>query len=131
MHLQNIAAAGIWVVLLGAILAPITRANAQAASTFQDSCRNIAIAGNTLSAECRRIDGSFARTSILLRGVANNDGTLTLVNLGSPSSFQNSCSNIQITGVTLTAACRRMNGSSRDSSILLPGIGNDNGVLRY
>jgi hypothetical protein len=61
-HLPNIAAAGIAVVLSGTMLAPITRANAQAASTFQNSCRNITIAGNTLSAECRRMDGSFTQT---------------------------------------------------------------------
>jgi hypothetical protein len=130
-HLPNVAAAGIAIVLLGTVSAPITRANAQAPSTFQNSCRNLTIAGNTLAAECRRIDGSFAQTSILLRGIANNDGTLTIVGLGSQSSFQNSCSNIQITGITLTATCRRMNGSSNNSSILLPGIGNDNGVLKY
>jgi hypothetical protein len=130
-RLPNIAVTGIAVVLVATIAGPVNRANAQAPSSFQNSCRNISIAGSTLSAECRRINGSFAQTSILLRGIANIDGRLTAGNLNTASSFQDSCSNIQITGVTLTAACRRMNGSFQNSSILLPGIHNRDGVLKY
>ena len=46
------------------------------ASTFQQSCTQIAVAGNILSASCRRIDGSYVATSIPIFGVENIDGTL-------------------------------------------------------
>jgi tetratricopeptide (TPR) repeat protein len=46
------------------------------ASTFQQSCTQIAVAGNILSASCRRIDGSSVATSIPIFGVENIDGTL-------------------------------------------------------
>lgn len=47
------------------------------ASSFQLSCTNIFIAGNTLVASCRRINGSYNTTSILIPGIHNIDGILT------------------------------------------------------
>jgi hypothetical protein len=46
------------------------------ASTFQDSCGDIEVAGKILSARCRRIDGGFTRTSIPIPGIENIDGDL-------------------------------------------------------
>jgi hypothetical protein len=46
------------------------------ASTFQDSCNDIEVAGKMLSARCRRIDGGFTRTSIPIPGIENIDGDL-------------------------------------------------------
>ena len=47
------------------------------ASNFQDSCRDIVVAGNTLTALCRRDDGGFVRTSIPVPGlVVDSDGDL-------------------------------------------------------
>jgi hypothetical protein len=98
------------------------------ASSFQQSCNNIQVAGSTLSASCRRVDGSSNNTSILIRGLANNNGVLQFTGTGQ-SSFQDSCSDISVAGSTLSANCRKMDGSFNRTSILIPGIANNNGVL--
>jgi hypothetical protein len=46
------------------------------ASTFQDACEDIEVAGKVLSAKCRRIDGGFSKTSIVIPGIENGDGNL-------------------------------------------------------
>lgn len=45
-------------------------------SSYQSSCRNISVAGATLTASCRRRNGTYNPTSILIRGIYNNDGNL-------------------------------------------------------
>lgn len=111
-----------------AIVCAAGYARAQSASSFQQSCNNIQVSGSTLSASCRRVDGSFNNTSILIRGIANNDGRLQVTGTG-PSSFQDSCSDISVAGSTLSANCRKMDGSFNRTSILIPGIANNNGNL--
>ncbi|MCC5666707.1 CVNH domain-containing protein [Nostoc sp. CHAB 5784] len=101
-------------------------------STYQNSCRNIGAAGATLTASCRRRNGSFNRTSILIRGIDNIDGNLRYSSRPTAaSSYQASCRNIGVTGATLTASCRRRNGTFNRTSILIRGIDNINGNLRY
>jgi hypothetical protein len=104
---------------------------AQAPSSYQNSCSNISIAGATLVATCRRIDGSNNQSSIVLQGIENIDGRLEFTQPGQTASFQSSCNNIQVAGATLMATCRRINGSYVDTAIPIPGISNINGVLRY
>jgi hypothetical protein len=50
-----------------------------------------------------------------------------------PSSFQNSCSVISVGsgGNTLEAWCNQSGGAANKTSILIPGIANNNGVLVY
>ncbi|MEH2394209.1 MAG: hypothetical protein V7K21_21935 [Nostoc sp.] len=47
-----------------------------------------------------------------------------------PSSYPAFCRNIGVAGATLTASCRRINGTYNSTSILIKGI-YKNGVLRY
>ena len=66
----------------GAILAtmPVETAFAKATdpSTYQDSCTGTSVSGATLTAVCRKKDGSFnTKTSILVRGIDNVNGKLT------------------------------------------------------
>jgi hypothetical protein len=128
---------GPWLKIRGLFLAlclPIAgagAAHAQSASSFQMSCDHIGVAGATLFANCRRINGSFNRTSILLPGVQNINGNLRFNGMDQPSTFQNSCAGIGIAGSTLFAHCRRIDGSFNRASILVPGIANIDGVLRY
>lgn len=106
-------------------------------STFQYSCSNIdfAYSGNdaAVTAVCLRRDGSPNKTQVLIKGISNQDGKL--VQGSGPSSFQQSCGNIQIEVdgpyVTLSALCRTMSGSSNETSIPLEGISNQNGNLTY
>ena len=99
-------------------------------SSYPASCRNISISGATLTASCRRIDGTYNKTSILLQGIANTNGVLT-ADPGQAASFQNSCRQIEVAGATLTASCRRIDGTYNNTSFLIPGIANINGVLQY
>jgi hypothetical protein len=108
-----------------------TPTGAQQASTFQNSCRNIRVAGNTLSATCLRANLTRNNTSILIRGIDNINGVLIAGNINNLSTYQNSCRNIQIYGITLVARCQRRNGTFNLTSVFVPGINNINGNLTY
>jgi hypothetical protein len=122
-------AAGIICIGAGCAIAP--SADAQGYSTFQSSCGNIGIDGDTVFAVCRRVDGSPHRTSIMLQGIENIDGQLQFTGPGRPASFQDTCHHIRIVGSTVWAECRRVDGSYRLTSINLPGIANNDGHLQY
>jgi hypothetical protein len=47
-----------------------------------------------------------------------------------PSSFQKSCTNITVSGATLQANCRKVDGTWDSTSIEIMGIENINGVLK-
>jgi CVNH domain len=106
-------------------------AHAVSPSSYQSSCRNIRISSDLLSASCRTIAGSYRNSSIRIQGIENRDGYLYFTRLGVASSYQRSCRNIGIAGATLTASCRRINGTYRGTSIFIPGIKNINGDLSY
>jgi hypothetical protein len=82
-----------------------------------------------LTAECKRMDGSWNRTAIQIDGTENINGNLKLTG-ATPSSYQRSCRDIGANGDVLFATCRRIDGSWTASEILLPGIANIDGVLR-
>ncbi|KAF3883840.1 MULTISPECIES: mannose-binding lectin [Nostocales] len=103
-----------------------------APSSYQESCENMSVAGDILTAYCRRMDGTYNHTSILIRGICNDNGVLRYdSDPTTNSSYQESCENITIAGDILTAYCRRMDGTYNYTSIAIRGISNDNGVLRY
>jgi hypothetical protein len=128
LRLLTFAAGALCVVAGCAVVPP---ADAQSSSTYQNSCGNIFIEGATLVATCRRVDGSFHQTSIMLEGIENIDGQLQFTQPGQPASFQNSCRNIRVAGSTLTAICRRTDGSYEPTSLDTLGISNIDGHLRY
>jgi hypothetical protein len=104
------------------------------ASSFAGSCKNIQVTRDTLSADCYRADGStLNRSSILIKGIRNVEGDLKFFSMDEPSSFQNSCGQINVGsgGNTLEAWCNQSGGAANKTSILIPGIGNNNGVLVY
>lgn len=100
-------------------------------SNFQNSCDNISIRGNILYATCNSLTGQSRQTSIVLMGIENINGKLRITDINQPSSFPNSCTNISIDGNELSASCRKLNGQSRQTSIVLNGIENINGILEY
>jgi xanthine dehydrogenase molybdopterin-binding subunit B len=118
-------------VLLALACAAPGGAQAQSLSSYQQSCNQIGVAGDTLFANCRRMDGGFTRTSIAIPGVSNNDGVLQFDGMRAPSTFQNSCNHIGVAGSTLFANCRRMDGGFNRTSIAIPGVANIDGRLRY
>lgn len=101
-------------------------------ASFQDSCRDISVYGNTLSARCRTERGAYIATSIEVRGITNVNGVLEYLREGrGRSTYQETCNNIRISGATLNARCRREDNSYNSTSIYLRDIVNNNGRLEY
>jgi len=122
---------------IAAILAAVAGTPALAASSFQQTCSNIffAYSGNepAIDATCLRANGTPNHTSLILKGIGNNNGTLVQGGSGN-STFQESCGNILIvvespTEVALTAFCRTGSGASNRTMLPLNNISNQNGVL--
>jgi hypothetical protein len=67
LRLLTFAAGALCVVAGRPVVPP---ADAQNSSTYQNSCGNLFIEGATLVATCRRVDGSFHQTFIMLEDVA-------------------------------------------------------------
>lgn len=120
-----------------AALMALAAVPALAASTFQNTCSNIEFAYQgsdaALTATCLRANGTPNASSLLIKGIGNNNGQL--VKTSGASTFQQSCGNIQILvsgpNVTLSALCRTTSGASNATSIALDGISNNNGSLTY
>src|ERR1700733_14907780 len=122
-NLSILAASVLCLGISGLLSSP---AHAQSPSTYPSSCHHIGMSGATLVAVCRRVDGSFNQTSIVLQGIENIDGQLQFTQPGQPASFQDSCRHIRIVGSTLVATCRRAGGRYQRTSIAVPGIANVN-----
>lgn len=105
-------------------------ADAQDAS-YQSSCNRVSVTGATLQAVCRRLDGSRQPTSIVLQGIENADGQLQFTQPGQPATFQSSCRHARVTGATLSARCRRLDGSYQSTSVVIQGLVNVDGTLAY
>jgi hypothetical protein len=63
-------------IVFAALLSTFGAANAQSVSTYDASCRHIGVAGKTLFAHCRRIDGAFRQTTLPIAGIENRNGAL-------------------------------------------------------
>lgn len=107
-----------------------------AASTFQNTCSNIAFqyasdGGAQIAAVCLKANGMPNATTIAMPPIGNNNGTLEMG--GTAATFQMSCGNItlaaEVDGVTLYANCRTTSGEFNESSIAIPGINNSDGTL--
>lgn len=109
-----------------------------ASSSFQNSCSNIkwSVSENGLrvSAQCQTQNGAYNATSILVRGLSNENGRL-VITPGESTSFQHSCRSININPytnqVTLSAICKTRTGSDNQTDIELTNIENRNGKLVY
>ncbi|WP_110973024.1 mannose-binding lectin [Pseudomonas huaxiensis] len=122
---------------MSALLSLALMAPAQAApSTFQNSCRNIELQTDSnevsIHAECRTRSGDYNATAIELVGVSNEYGTLRGRG-DAPSSFQNSCRNVQLRynpqEVDIAAICEDGKGGEKNTSITLHDIENNDGNL--
>jgi len=109
---------------------------ANANSTFPYTCSNTSFQYTstglaTIQSTCLQSNGMPHQTTLLLKGIGNQNGKL--VQGTGNSTFQQSCGSIalMIEGpiVTLTAYCRMSNGSSNSTSLSLNNIANDNGKL--
>jgi hypothetical protein len=127
MSMKTLIAAG--------VLTALASSAALAQNTYQNTCSNIAFAysGNDASihAMCLRANGTPNQTQLLLQGISNQNGKLTQGT--GPSTFQQSCGNIQVIvngpNSLLSALCRTTSGSSLATSLSLNNISNNNGNL--
>ena len=125
------------VLYLSAVLAALFMSSANAASSFQYTCSNIGFsyvnADATLQAVCLRSDGTPHSSTLVLKGISNQNGKL--VQGGGSSTFQQSCGSIEILvaggSVKLAAMCRTRSGSFNSTTLALNGISNNNGTLTY
>ncbi len=100
-------------------------------ANYQLTCNNISLNQNVLSANCRTKAGAFKNTSLRLRGIENIDGTLKVTNPNKVANFNLSCNNTAVNGNVLSGSCRKINGAFKNTSLVLNGIENIDGVLRY
>jgi hypothetical protein len=129
------------VVLLAVISCAALIAPAQArwapGGTYADSCRHIDFDGDTLTATCRRYNGTWRNT--WLPNADNCDGNIVNDNGqlecsarslwhdrgwdrwgegdGPSGPYERSCTNIRMDGYTLRATCQRRDGSWRWSEL--------------
>lgn len=103
--------------------------------SYTETSRNVVFTpnssgGGVLTAECRRINGSWA-PSQLTYDIANNDGTLTALPSG---SYQKTARNIRFAqeggAIYLVAECQRINGQWTESRLKYD-IANIDGVLTW
>lgn len=107
-------------------------------SSFQQTCTDIKLTTSrgtaTLSASCRKRDGTPVPTSLKLKNLTNVDGVLTLNPKDPEASFALTCftPKLKPETVTLSARCQNLAGSIRPwSSVVLENIGNFDGELKY
>lgn len=108
-----------------------TRKYRGSTSTFPQTCQKMKVVDDVLEADCVSRDGDLVYTNILLRGIENIDGDLVATNLDRESDFSETCDNLSVKGNVLQATCRTKNGGSKNTSIVLNGIDNVDGTLRY
>jgi hypothetical protein len=125
--------------LLVTALSPVP-AQAALAGSYQQSCTNSRVSGDTLTARCNLPGGGTARSSISIsscRGgdIANSNGQLVCnrnrygnngygngnrygrYGTAPAGSYQSSCTNVQMRGSMLSATCTPPNGNSITSTI--------------
>jgi hypothetical protein len=100
-------------------------------SSYQFTCQDITIDGNVLSTVCQSMDGSWDATSLVLMGIENIDGVLTVTDPSQEASFHLSSQNISVNGDVLSAECCKIDGECLPVEITLNGIENIDGVLTY
>lgn len=110
--------------------------------SYQQSCRSIVVSGQHMTASCRGTDGGYGPTDFDLArpcsgDIYNRDGFLTCVRGGSPvrGSYYETCRDIAVTGASMSALCRRNDGSWLRTTLnpinSCPGdISNNNGQLQ-
>jgi CVNH domain len=113
-------------------------AQAAPAGSYQKTCSNITENGTTLNASCKTFSGQSMQTSLpyyasCVGDIGNINGTLACA--GPNGSYALTCTNAIVEGNTLSATCKKKNGTPVKTS--LPGfqgfqgnISNCDGVLR-
>lgn len=93
--------------------------------SYTQTCSNASLNGETLTATCKRFDGSSKQTELpfatsCVGSISNIDGNLAC---SAPTgSYARTCKNSRVEGHMLYATCQRINGSWKDSSTSFSGF---------
>lgn len=87
--------------------------------SYTETCRNIQTKGENLSAECKRMDGTWKVTELefattCVGVISNVDGTLACT--GPVGSFARTCRDTRVEGQTVYSTCRTISGSWKETS---------------
>lgn len=111
-------------VLLILLLCAVAFADQLPSGSYRQTCRNITISNDTLSAECRVTGGRWQRSNLsdysrCRGGIMNTEGNLrcNMVAQLPGGSYRQSCRDITAANDTLTAICRATGGSWRRSDL--------------
>ena len=110
--------------------------------SYQQTCRDIKLRGDSLRAKCETTRYQWVRTQLddvdrCVGDITNIDGQLTCNKNNAPpqGTYLETCKNVRVRYNTLWARCKNMNGQWVDTSLndfnrCRDGIGNADGQLR-
>ena len=111
-----------WIFAAFALIALSLPAAAEIApaGSYQKTCSNISYNGTTLTASCTTMNGSqesasLAYPSSCVGDIGNINGVLACT--GPNGSYALTCSGISVTGSTLNASCKTLNGAMVPASL--------------
>jgi hypothetical protein len=93
--------------------------------SYTQTCTNASLQGETLTATCKRFNGSTTKTELPFATscvgiISNVDGNLACT--GPTGSFARTCKNARVENHELFATCQRINGSWKNSSTTFSGF---------
>jgi hypothetical protein len=100
----------------------LTAASAQAIppGSYQKTCTGISVSGTTLKATCKTFSGQSMQTDLpyyasCVGDLGNINGTLACA--GPNGSYALTCRDAVVKGDTLSASCKKINGSYNNTSL--------------
>lgn len=91
--------------------------------TYQQTCRNSRVDGDTLFSSCRDVSGRFRDSSIAqvsecVGGIFNNNGALRCSKGSLPNgTYSRSCTRTRVDGESLYGECRKIGGGTRSAAL--------------
>lgn len=117
-------------------IAATAQAQGVPSGSYQQTCTNARMNGETLSATCKTFSGATNSTSLPFANscvgvISNVDGNLACT--GPTGSYARTCRSASVSGQTLSATCQKIDGSWMKSSTGFSGfqhpVTNCNGQL--
>ena len=107
--------------------------------SYEKTCKNIKVHGDTLTAKCQSTGGGWHDSKLdnfpaCISDIANINGKLQCKQGAPHGSYSQTCKDVHVSGSTLHAKCKDRSGHSRDASLHgwagCRDVENDNGTLR-
>ncbi|MDR1910964.1 MAG: CVNH domain-containing protein [Helicobacteraceae bacterium] len=125
MRTRQIAFGRYVVVAIASLLCAGTLMAANPAGSYTQTCSNIKLNGENLSADCKRMNGSNNHSTLefatsCVGNVSNVDGHLVCT--GPIGSFARTCRNTRVEGNIVYSNCQRISGSWKDTQSSFSGF---------